>query len=342
MSDLSKKISNIQERMQGLKVDAMISKMEKSGKGKKGDHKNVPDKPVDDLKNKTEPAAAPSVSIFESEDVSDEIADLEDKFPIPNFTQQLDDDFVKGLEVDLKKENALLPNEIIESSDDQSGESVDYENEFVEHDVMENNDDIDYENIEVGDEYFEADQAVFEYGDFETFLTLTAKNQYFIDALFDNIFAKVITINHCLFVELEKREILIEKNYFIHSVLSVIQDSDCVRFKNDFLIKDAFDIFDGNKVSKIVEAMCWNESFFANFQRNGYDNYVFNLLIEIVDGETSFLNGWFLRMPLGKFAFVDSSPTLQEERSIVTMAAEKPQDIKMRSSRIKKKIHVIY
>jgi hypothetical protein len=45
--------------------------------------------------------------------VSDEIADLEDKFPIPNFTQQLDDDFVKGLEVDLKKENALLPNEIL-------------------------------------------------------------------------------------------------------------------------------------------------------------------------------------------------------------------------------------
>jgi len=241
---------------------------------------------------------------FETEKVEEvkvEKSDLnpvekDDEISIPNFEQILNQEAENKLNIVENKNNFEVENEIEKVEKIKAEKSVlnpvekdeeisipNFEqilNQEAENklNIVENQNTIDFENIN----YFSA----------EMFRPYADRNPYFFQAILKKLFSK--NAANFLFLDFEKRNIYIEKNYFAKTVKTFFDYNGKIKFDQDFVKEDCADIYDGNKINDLIRDVSTEKTSEAFGSRNGM-KFLYNLLLESQDVADLCISGWFLK-----------------------------------------------
>ena len=175
---------------------------------------------------------------------------------------------------------------------------------------------------------FENEAIQFEYHEREFFLTHTASQNNFIEAVFDSVFSEDGI--GFIFADFQNGQMLIEKNYLARSIRDVLLQDERKIFERDFLAKDSSEIFDGGEMNELLLKMNLIAKSFISYGRSE-NKMLFNILLQ---HRNEFVSGWFLKIKFGTRQDADSFLEKHLEDGVVIIAATPP-EIKARSKLVK-------
>jgi hypothetical protein len=126
----------------------------------------------------------------------------------------------------------------------------------------------------------------------------------------------------------------IEKNYFARSILGLSAEESHRRFEIDFFVDGGINIFDGNKLSPLIDAIQKKINIFESFGTKG-SRKIFNLLFSSQDVEGVYFAGWFLKIKFQADPLIKEYLALYSRGSAVETIGTTPKDIAAKSQLVK-------
>lgn len=239
-------------------------------------------------------------SILVSSEYLDEVEELASEFQIPDFESSFDDE-EQSLEVET-----------------ESCAGIDNFDALSEDNLKEDN--LKEDNLKL-----------INYNNMEEFCMLLAHERKYLVSIFAELFSNKPDGN--IFIDFDDSKILIEKNYFVKHLRNFIEKDSVNSFNKDLLAKGAIDIFDGNKVNSIINAIDV-DSKFDRFGR-GNSQALWNMLFKVVDVDDIFFSGWFIKFHIDSFDGVENFIAKFARGSSVEIISALPKEIKHQIKLIK-------
>ena len=158
------------------------------------------------------------------------------------------------------------------------------------------------------------------------------KNPLFFKSVLEKLFSKNAT--NFLFLDFEKRNIYIEKNYFAKTVKTFFDYNGKIKFDQDFVKEDCADIYDGNKINDLIRDVSTEKTCEAFGSRNGM-KFLYNLLLESQDVADLCISGWFLKFKFENIENINLVLDTHQRGADVIVVADSLKEIKTRSKKVK-------